>query len=86
MGWLRHHWSTEVFFKRRDWINATKSLVDTVLSFGVLLVPTAVLKYNLVLRQALSPTVLGILTVFFLISVTLSHYRLRRVFKELQHG
>ncbi|HHF0525622.1 TPA: hypothetical protein ACPHVF_002392 [Legionella anisa] len=74
----------EDFFKKRDWVNAVKSLTNLMLSATVMLAPVFVLK-NIALKQAYSPFVLSVLVVVFLIVVTAAYCRQKTVTKEIQH-
>jgi hypothetical protein len=76
----------EIFLKKHEWVNAYKSLINTVFSFSVLIAPLLVLSYNHAIRHHLSPVVLDVLTAVFLLMVTSSFCRATRVFKELNHA
>lgn len=75
----------EHFFKKRDWVNAVKSLTHLMCSAAVLLAPVLVLK-NIALKKAYSPFLLSFLVVTFLIVVTEAFGRLITTPREIQHA
>lgn len=76
----------DVFLKKYERASAFKSFINMAFSFSLMIVPLLALRYNLALRDHLSPVVFSVLTALFLILVTSSFCRATRVFKELNHA